>query len=216
MLTKVWGGWAAAGARLALVSVVAALGATPEARAGDDGEAPLWQGLTSVVGIGKPDDPDIEYRERGKLVLPPKIELPPPGATGRTNAAWPTDQDVQRARKMKALKDAPAPRLLGKIYQDPIGLDPTAKVSVTTSATAGAGPGGAACLKDGVAVACPNQGAKAEKSGPPIEWNPLTWVGIQKKADIVLGPEPDRDYLTDPPPGLRAPVEGVGAKVLNN
>jgi hypothetical protein len=214
MLTKVWGGWAAAGARLALVSAVAALGVTVEARAADDGQAPLWQGLGSVVGIGKPDDPVIDYREHSKLVLPPKMELPPPGAGGVTSAAWPIDQNVQRAKKLKALKDAPAARYVGKISTDPITQSGAV---VTTSATAGAGAGGATCLKDGVAVTCPNQPAKTDdKPSRQIEWNPLTWVGLQKKADIVLGPEPERDFLTDPPPGLRTPAEGVGAKIQNN
>jgi len=214
MLTKVWGGWAAAATRLALVSAVAALGVTVEARAADDGEAPLWRGITSVVGIGKPDDPDIEYREHGKLVLPPKMELPAPGAGGQPTAAWPTDQDVLRTKKLKALKDAPAPKISGKITDVAIGKPGQV---VTMSATAGAGPGGGACLKDGVAVTCPDQPAKGgDQPKRQLEWNPLTWVGIQKKADIVLGPEPDRDFLTDPPPGLRAPVEGVGAKVQQN
>jgi len=213
MLTKVWG---VSAARLALVSALAVFGAAGEARAGDDGEAPLWQGITSVVGIGKPDDPDIEYREHGKLVLPPKVELPPPGANARATAEWPTDQDVQRAKKLKALKDTPAPKAYGKVSDPPLGK-PGVPVTVTMSATAGYGPGGAACLKDGVAIACPDQPAKgADKTSRPIEWNPLTWVGLQKKADIVLGPEPERDFLTDPPPGFRAPAEGVGAKVQNN
>jgi hypothetical protein len=214
MLTKVWGGWAAAAAKLALISAVASLGVTVEARAGDDGQAPLWQGLTSVVGIGKSDGPDIDYREHGKLVLPPKMELPPPSSGPRTSAAWPTDQDVQKAKKLKALKDTPAPRNYGKISNVELGK---AGQVVTMSATAGAGPGGAACLKDGVAVTCPEQPVKADnKPSRQLEWNPLTWVGIQKKADIVLGPEPDRDFLTDPPPGFRSPVEGVGVKVQNN
>jgi hypothetical protein len=38
---------------------------------------------------------------------------------------------------------------------------------------------------------------------------------LQKKDAIVLGPEPDRAELTDPPKGLRAPVEGPGAKIEN-
>jgi hypothetical protein len=49
-----------------------------------------------------------------------------------------------------------------------------------------------------------------------MNWNPLTWVGIEKKPQIVLGPEPERDSLTDPPSGYRAPVEGVGVKIDNN
>jgi hypothetical protein len=33
----------------------------------------------------------------------------------------------------------------------------------------------------------------------------LNWVGMGKSA-APLGPEPDREWLTDPPKGFRAPV----------
>jgi hypothetical protein len=214
MVTKVCGVWARAVTRLALVSAVATLGVSVEARAADDGQAPLWQGLGTVVGIGKPEDPAIDYRERSKLVLPPKNDLPPPGAGGRTSAAWPTDQDVLKAKKIKALKEAPAPRMYGKVST--VDLGKPGQV-VTMSATAGAGPGGGACLKDGVTVPCPQQaGVPEDHPSRQLDWNPLVWVGIQQKKDIVLGPEPQRDFLTDPPPGFRSPAEGVGASVHND
>jgi len=38
--------------------------------------------------------------------------------------------------------------------------------------------------------------------------NPLNWVGAGKS--VPLGPEPDREWLTDPPQGYRAPVEATG------
>ena len=56
--------------------------------AGDDGAAPLWQGHWVDFRSGcwieswlaeKP--PPINYREHGKLVLPPNTELPPPGSS---------------------------------------------------------------------------------------------------------------------------------------
>jgi len=31
----------------------------------------------------------------------------------------------------------------------------------------------------------------------------------------VLGPEPARESLTDPPPGFREPAEGAGVKIEN-
>ena len=79
---------------------------------------------------------------------------------------------------------------------------------VTMSATAGQGPGQRPC-NSGPGVACQTRPA------PSINWNPLTWVGLQKKPQTVLGPEPDRDWLTDPPKGYRDPAEGVGARLDN-
>jgi hypothetical protein len=48
-----------------------------------------------------------------------------------------------------------------------------------------------------------------------MNWNPLTWVGLEQKPATVLGEEPEREDLTDPPKGYRAPAEGVGVKVKN-
>ncbi len=166
-----------------------------------------------MVGMGHDDKGAIEYREHSKLVIPPKMELPKPGASKAT-AAWPTDQEQQRAKKLKELEDGPSTL--------PFGRKTTPIVSaggvVTMSATSGIGPNGSGCLNNGVAVPCPDEGKKAgqQSSSMSLNWNPLTWVGLQKKPETVLGPEPGRDFLTDPPQGYRAPVEGVGAKIQNN
>ncbi len=181
------------------------LAAAP-ARAGDDGAAPLWVGIGSIFGFGggDPEDP-IEYRDRARIVLPPKVELPPPAAAlGRGNAAWPVDPDVQKRKKEKAEKDSyafiPLP-----LRTDPV---PNHNSVVTMSATAGQPPGQRPCN------AGPGQACKTRPS-PSINWNPLTWVGLEKKAPTVLGPEPDRDWLTDPPKGYREPAEGEGVRLDN-
>ena len=60
-------------------------------------------------------------------------------------------------------------------------------------------------------------GESCDSAPPPtLNWNPLTWVGIQKKPVTVLGPEPARKSLTDPPLGYREPAEGAGVKVDTN
>ena len=199
------------------VMIVSACTFVLKAHAADDGEAPIWTGLGGIVGplvgFGNNDKGSIEYREHSKLVVPPKMELPKPGAS-KANAAWPADQEVQRAKKLKELEDGPSTLPVGR-KTTPIVQEGT---TVTMSATAGVGPSGAGCLKNGVLVPCPDQGAKPNSSpiGANLNWNPLTWVGLQKKPDTVLGPEPQRDSLTDPPQGYRAPIEGVGAKIQNN
>jgi hypothetical protein len=200
---------------LAVAPALFVFGLNFQARAADDGEAPIWTGLGSVVGLTKSDSDgkSIEYREHGKLVVPPKMDLPKPGV-GHTAASWPTDQEVQRAKKFKELEDGPSTLPSGR-KTTPIVQ---AGATVTMSPTAGVGPSGAGCLNNGQLVPCPDAGSKPKSQGesPSIYWNPLTWVGLQKKPDTVLGPEPERDSLTDPPTGYRAPVEGVGAKVQNN
>ena len=46
--------------------------------AADDGQAPIWVGIGGMLGlIDTKEELPIEYRERSKLVLPPKVVLPP-------------------------------------------------------------------------------------------------------------------------------------------
>ena len=192
---------------VAFVSL-AGLGAAP-ARAGDDGAAPIWDGMASAVGLGKKDGTVIQYREHSKLVVPPKLDLPPPGQSAAVDSAWPVDQELVRARKVKELQDYPGKKLASKHETGPAG--PTTAVEVST--TSGMGPGGGACLSGGKPVACPQTAAKADATNASsFSLNPMVWIGVTKK-EAVLGPEPDRDFLTDPPKGFRDPVEGVGAKV---
>jgi hypothetical protein len=146
--------------------------------------------------------------------LPPKVALPAPGATaGIGNVDWPVDPDVQKEKKAKQEQKSATTEHFSR-YRTPL-IPPGSQVTVTTSATAGQGSGDAPpCPKDAAPGSC-KQSADSRYGHPTLNFNPLTWVGLQKKDAIVLGPEPDRENLTDPPKGLRAPVEGPGAKIDN-
>jgi hypothetical protein len=79
--------------------------------AGDDGDAPLWKGVGSIFGpvlgpavgfgFGGEKPPPIDYREHGKLVLPPNSELPPPSASAPADPAWPVNQEIVRRKALK-------------------------------------------------------------------------------------------------------------------
>jgi hypothetical protein len=195
---------------LACVAFGLAAALSTPARAGDDGAAPIWKGFGNVFGVLKDDDEgSIEYREHGKLVLPPKIELPAPGTAAlQPGPAWPVDPDVKRARKAKLEEAKPKLVHIGRPGSPliPQGVP----VTVTMGATAGQGPGPAPCVR-----VDPQTGECPKKPGPTWNYNPLTWVGLAKKPPVVLGPEPFRENLTDPPVGYRAPVEGVGTSVAD-
>ncbi len=183
---------------------------TPPAVAGDDGAAPLWVSLGSTLGLFKNDDqPDINYIDRPRLVVPPKLDLPPPGAAPWAGVAdWPRDPDVANWKKEQAEKKAIHPMLMdpGRATANKF---PEQNTVVTTNYTAGMGPS--------TRGKCAGPGDSCDTPTPPsINWNPLTWVGIQKKPATVLGPEPSRTSLTDPPVGYRAPAEGAGVKIDNN
>ena len=193
-----------AAAASAACLVLLCLSAAP-ARAGDDGAAPMWVGIGSIFGFGGAEDqPDIEYRDRPKLVVPPKMDLPPPSAAPWSSATdWPRDPDVARWKKEQAEKNK-IESFIQKhqqlIHQRPVDSNGV----VATDYTAGMGPS-----SRGKCTAGPGQSCDTAPT-PPINWNPLTWVGIQKKSATVLGPEPTRELLTDPPLGFRAPAEGAG------
>jgi hypothetical protein len=206
-----WRRFAAAAALLSATGLGAA-------RAADDGQAPIWEGITSVIGpaigFNKDKDPMIDYRERGKLVLPPKIALPSPSkAAGPGIPDWPVDPDVVKERKEREEKTKQTAKVIHGRYVPP-AIPPGAVVTMRATAGQGESPP-PPCPKDAAPNTCQKQSEASNYGKPAMNFNPLTWVGLQKNAPTVLGPEPDRDWLTDPPKGLRAPVEGVGAKVEN-
>ena len=57
----------------------------------------VWRGF----GFGGEKPPPIEYREHGKLVLPPNTELPPPGSSATADPAWPVNQEIVRRKAQK-------------------------------------------------------------------------------------------------------------------
>jgi len=187
----------------ALLSALgAALVASP-ARAGDDGQASLLSGLAQTFGLTKQDDPQIDFRERAKIVVPPKKELPPPRAAAQ-DPAWPVDNETARARQRKHMEDAD-PSARQQASRSWLLVRPGDDVKVTTSDFDNAGP---SCR-----VPDPKTGECPAQTKPEMNWNPMTWVGLQKKPALELGPEPERQSLVDPPKGYRAPAEGVGAKI---
>jgi len=176
------------------------------AMAGDDGAAPIWVGVGSIfsplLGFGSPKEEKepIEYREHGKIVVPPKMELPPPGSTTPENAsAWPVDQETVRKR---VAKEAAKKEIAGQgdarlRYTHPF---PNAPVTVRPQDQ----PDPSVC-----------SGGKCEVSSSSSSLlgtlNPLSWIGMGKSA-AALGPEPDREWLTDPPKGYRAPAGATATK----
>jgi hypothetical protein len=96
-------------AALCAVSSIAVLVAGSAAvRAGDDtgGDQPytkFFNNMLSNMGL-RDKDPDIEYKERPPLVVPPSRDLPAPvagGSPSAKNAAWPTDDKRRSAAKPK-------------------------------------------------------------------------------------------------------------------
>lgn len=182
---------------IAAAAAATLAGLSGYALAGDDGAAPLWQGIGSIftpmIGLNRDDKPAIDYHERGKLVLPRNTDLPPPGsAQVQSGGNWPVDQESMRKRvakeeekRQKALDQEGDVRLRN--------LHPFPNAPVTVQAADGHGSSG---------------GSNAEAPSALGSLNPMGWFGMGRK--VQLGPEPDREWLTDPPKGYRAPAGTVG------
>jgi hypothetical protein len=180
--------------------VVAAL--SGPARAGDDGNAPLWSGIGGMLGITDTDkfDDTIKYGDRPKLVLPPSggNGLPPPVAASQMNPAWPHDPDVERVEKRKAEADKRGVRREAPDRE--MGLAKT--VSPDLLRTDHAAPGSL-----GLADHCQTSRHECNWIKPDI----LEKLGLKKEEGIVAGKEPDREWLTDPPKGYRLPTANTTA-----
>ncbi len=76
-------------ARLSAIALgVGLLFASNAARAGDDEDEPTFEekiitGIMKGLGGVNMDNSGIDYRERSPLVVPPRLDLPPPASDGQ-------------------------------------------------------------------------------------------------------------------------------------
>jgi hypothetical protein len=162
---------------------------TDFAKAGDDGAAPLWVGIGSIfgplLGFSKEEKPPVDYREHGKLVLPPNADLPQPGASANSATDWPVNQEV--VRKKLAKEEAKEKQIAGQgdarlRYTHPF---PNAPVTVQAS--------------DQVDQQVP-AGGKVVRAREP-QPNELGWNGQERSAWPRTGPR----VANRSPAGLPSP-----------
>jgi hypothetical protein len=105
------------------VGLVMTAGAVRAQEADEDDktfEEKVIEGIMAGIGGTNMENKGIEYRERSPLVVPPKIDLPPPASASADVKAsnWPKDPDEQRrkaaiaARKKENKDPVEASRLL--------------------------------------------------------------------------------------------------------
>jgi len=82
-------------------------------------EEKIIEGIMRGIGGTNMENRGIEYRERSPLVVPPKLDLPPPAGTAAEVKApnWPKDPDDQRRKAAVAArkKDNKDPRDAARI-----------------------------------------------------------------------------------------------------
>jgi type IV secretory pathway VirB10-like protein len=169
-------------------------------------EEKIIEGIMAGIGGTNMENKGIEYRERSPLVVPPKIDLPPPASASADVKApnWPKDPDEARrkaaiaARKKDNKDPAEARRLLM-----PSELN---KGKVAASARTNNDP-----VQPG---ATNNPVLSPSQLGFTGSFSDL--FGGNKSETAPFKGEPTRDSLTQPPTGYQTPspnfAYGTGPK----
>lgn len=194
---------AAAASGLAIGLCAAAM----PAQAADDGYQNVFSSVLTAVGVMPPPrSPDIDYRERAPLVVPPKSALAAPVEARPLPASWPKDPDVIKRRKADAAARVPGENRFSKRDDGSISSkDELMQGRVDTpeqdsgSKTCGSfGNNDRNCL-----LLSPDelkrQGEAYEAANP------------DRKNEVTAGVEPERDYLTQPPKGYMKATRTVKA-----
>lgn len=180
-------------ARAALAGVALAVLAAPQAQAQ---EGTFFQSVLGVIGLTDPERPQIDYRERAPLVVPPNLStLPPPVATdtAAVDPQWPNDPDAAAARARALDARTPAPERAGAF--EGIGRTMTPE-ELARGRLAGAGrvqPGG------GVDWQPVDRGLGGANANPA--WIPPQTLreGDLQRAAVAPDTRLQRRFLTDPP-----------------
>lgn len=187
------------------------------ARAGDDDdddktfEEKIIENVMRGLGGTNMDNTGIDYRERSPLVVPPKLDLPPPQAAAKEAKVpnWPKDPDEARrkaaiaARKKENKDPMYQSRILTPDELNKGRIAPSSSGPVTPDSVV---PGG-------------EPGASAILSPSQLGFDGSKVFGVFKGNTAEIGQfkqEPPRESLTQPPPGYQTPspnfAYGTGPK----
>ena len=202
---------------LRLAAIVLGIGVVMSAnaaRAADDDEddstfeEKIIKGIMTGIGATNMENRGIDYRERSPLVVPPKIDLPPPAAATVEAPApnWPKDPDVKKRKEAKAARK--------NDNKDPVqAARPLSPSELAVGRTA------APTSRSSDPDLPGNPGATAILSPSQLGYEGgfmSLFGGGSKTESAPFKGEPTRDTLTMPPPGYQTPspayAYGTGPK----
>jgi hypothetical protein len=169
-------------------------------------EEKIIEGIMAGIGGTNMDNRGIDYRERSPLVVPPKMDLPPPaGTTAEVKAPnWPKDPDEARRKAAIAARKKAKP--------DPIEASRILTPSELNAArTAARAPTSNDPLTPG------DSSANPILSPSQLGFSGFTNIfGGNTTETAPFKGEPTRDSLVQPPPGYQTPspnfAYGTGPK----
>ena len=163
------------------------------------------------------ENSSIDYRERSPLVVPPKLDLPPPASASAEKTApnWPKDPDEARRKAMiAARKKEGKSKTAEQAYQDAARPLSPSELNVARTKPRPERQG-IHSLKPGI----PTQSAQPSQLGFDG-----SLFGMFKGGSTVeskqFKEEPARESLVQPPPGYQTPspsyAYGTGGKMKSN
>ena len=191
-------------AGLALAIGLVAMSGVARAQDADDEdksfEDKIIDGVMAGIGATNMDNRGIDYRERSPLVVPPKLDLPPPATTAADEKAppnWPKDPDVARRKAAIARRKTE-------------NKDPVAASRILTPSEMAVGKTAAATPTPGEVTqpgaGDPGRNAILNPSQLGFDGRFSNLFGGTKTEMAPFTGEPTRDTLTQPPPGYQTPV----------
>jgi hypothetical protein len=164
-------------------------------------EEKIIEGIMKGIGGTNMDNTGIDYRERSPLVVPPKLDLPPPAAAAADVKApnWPKDPDEARRKAAIAARK--------KANKDPMEASRILSPSELNAARTASGTSGGTRGSDSTA---PGGGANSILSPSELGFEGrFSSLFSGNKAEMKeFRAEPPRESLTQPPPGYQTPSSG--------
>ncbi len=159
-------------------------------------ESDFINNTLSALGLTDPQKPDIQYRERAPLVVPPAVgsNLPAPQTAPSSSLPnWPKDPDVLRAQQANAVDNKPVGAGSTRDVLLPSELNKGALRKKNANTPADNTPVGSESKRDVVL---------------PSELGFKSWFGITPSDEkpIAFNGEPERESITQPPPGYQTPA----------
>lgn len=165
-------------------------------------EEKIIEGIMKGIGGTNMDNTGIDYRERSPLVVPPKLDLPPPAAAAAEVKApnWPKDPDEARRKAAIAARK--------KANKDPMEASRILSPSELNAAKTQGSSGGSRGSDSAIPGGDPGQRAILSPSDLGFDGRFSSMFGGNKAEVKEFKAEPPRESLTQPPPGYQTPSTG--------
>lgn len=158
--------------------------------------------VLQTLGLQEAERPEIDYRERAPLVVPPATTLvPPQDKLSAGTPRWPQDPEI--VRKKKALEDAKKPKY-------PVNDGDKRELRDEFASSLRTAPAGRRLQ--------PRTAEEQQRNTDGLRDNPrevfgfITTLVAPKEEESTQYVEPPREYLTDPPKGMRSAAGGFDVR----